>query len=204
MATGSADGDSTVGNDLLCETRWLERVLDCLSISGKARSQTALRELRDQLTILAGDANAPRAASFANEGEGFRRHPLASVNSLGHSALLMYWPAGYATLPHDHDGLWGIEVVIDGRLDIDEYIKSGDADCPALTLARSLQLGAGEAAMFTSERYVHRCRNRSNVEGALTLHVYGGVLDGYTAFENDSTGRVVPSRRATVNGRVLS
>jgi hypothetical protein len=32
----------------------------------------------------------------------------------------MYWPAGHATLPHDHGGHWGIEVVLDGALHVEE------------------------------------------------------------------------------------
>ena len=146
-----------MSTDRLCETRWLHRVLDCLSAAGRVHSPSGLAELRDQLSALVNDQDTPRAEAFASEGDRFRRHPLATVNSQGYSALLMYWPAGYATLPHDHDGLWGIEVVIDGRLDIDEYVKSGQAERPALTLARSFQLEAGQATMFTSEQYVHRC-----------------------------------------------
>jgi hypothetical protein len=193
-----------VGTDRLCETRWLHRVLDCLSTAGRVRTSTGLGALRDELSARVNDPDAPRAEAFATEGDRFRRHPLATVNSQGYSALLMYWPAGYATLPHDHDGLWGIEVVIDGRLDIDEYVKSGPADQPTLSFVRSLQLGAGEATMFTSDQYVHRCRNRSNVASTLTLHVYSGTLDAFTNFESDTTGRVTPSRRTTVNDRLLS
>lgn len=190
--------------DRLCETRWLHRVLDCLSAAGRVHSPSGLADLRDQLSALVNDQDAPRAEAFSSEGDRFRRHPLATVNSRGYSALLMYWPAGYATLPHDHDGLWGIEVVIDGRLDIDEYVKSGRAEQPALTLARSFQLEAGQATMFTSEQYVHRCRNRSNVAPTLTLHVYSGRLDAYTNFEHDGTGRITPLRRTAVNDRLLS
>jgi hypothetical protein len=197
-------GGFAVTSDRLCQTRWLQRVLDCLVAFKRANTPDALPALRNQLSALAADENAPRAHAFAPEGEQFRRHPIASVESLDCSALLMYWPAGHATLPHDHAGLWGIEVVIDGRLDVDEYTRSGPPDQPTLTFTRSLQLMAGDAAMFTSARYVHRCRNRSNTSSTLTLHVYGGVLDAYTAFEQDADGRVIPARRTTVNNRSLS
>jgi len=193
-----------VTTNRLCETSWLHRVLDSLSAFKRANTPAALGTLRDELKALAVADDAPRADVFAAEGEQFRRHPIAAVESLDSSALLMYWPAGHATLPHDHAGLWGIEIVIDGRLDVDEYTKSGPADQPVLAFARSLQLEAGDAAMFTGSEYVHRCRNRSNTTATLTLHVYGGVLDAYTSFERDDAGRIVASRRVTVSDRPLS
>lgn len=190
--------------DRLCESRWLQRVVHCLADFKRANTLNALDTLRNRLRALAVAEDAPYAYRFAADGEQFRRHPIAAVESEDCSALLMYWPAGHATLPHDHAGLWGIEVVIDGHLDVDEYTQSSEADKPVLSFVRSLRLAAGDAAMFTSENYVHRCRNRSNASATLTLHIYGGVLAAYTAFETDGVGHVVPTLRATANNRVLS
>jgi hypothetical protein len=200
----SVAGEFIVTTDRLCETRWLRRVVDCLADFKRANTSNALIALRDRLGALAVADDAPRVLTFASGGDEFRRHPIASVESLDCSALLMYWPAGHATLPHDHAGLWGIEVVVDGRLDVDEYMKSGPADEPVLTFVRSLSLAAGDAAVFTSEQYVHRCRNRSNTSATLTLHIYGGVLASYTSFERDAEGRIVPALRMTANNRALS
>jgi hypothetical protein len=197
-------GEFAVTTERLCDTRWLQRILECLTAFKQANTSDALTVLRNRLTALAASEDSPRAEGFASEGERFRRHPIASIEKLDCSALLMYWPAGHATLPHDHAGLWGIEVVVDGHLDVDEYTKSGSNDQPILTFARSLHLAAGDAAMFTSDHYVHRCRNRSNTEATLTLHVYGGVLDAYTAFDRDAVGRLFPTRKLTVSDRALS
>lgn len=199
----SVAGEFTVTTDRLCESRWLQRVVDCLAEFKQANTLKALGALRDRLSALAAAEDAPYAYRFAADGEQFRRHPIAAVESRDCSALLMYWPAGHATLPHDHAGLWGIEIVVDGHLDVDEYTQSGDADKPVLTFVRSLRLSAGDAAMFTSEKYVHRCRNRSNTSATLTLHIYGGVLAAYTAFETDGAGAIIPALRTTVNSRVL-
>jgi Cysteine dioxygenase type I len=190
--------------DRLCHTQWLEQILATLRRFRTARTSAELGCLRDDLVPLVWDSRAPRAQTFAAEGDRFRRHPLASVEALGCSALLMYWPPGHATLPHDHDGLWGIEIVVDGELNVEEFVKSGANDRPTLSLARSLRLDAGDAAMFADGRYVHRCRNLSNVAPTLTLHVYGGVLSSYTSFDGDLRGELVPARHTTVNDRTLS
>lgn len=190
----------------LCQTQWLHRVLDTLMQFRGAASDRALADLRDRLSSLVWADDAPTAAAFAAESEGdrFRRHPLATVEATGCSALLMYWPAGHATLPHDHDGLWGIEVVVDGRLDVEEFVRSETGSQTTLTHARSLRLEAGDAALFADRRYVHRCRNLSNIAPTLTLHVYGGALETYTSYEHDAAGRLVARRSVARSDRSLS
>lgn len=172
------------------DSDWLHRVLQALRRT-PVRASGDLDALRDALVALAWDEQAPRASVFQQLGaeDRFRRHPIASIESIGCSALLMYWPPGHATLPHDHGGLWGIEVVIDGTIAINEFVREGDkADAP-LAQTTALHLGVGDAAVFESERYVHRCRNLSNVQPTLTLHVYGGVLDAFNTFTQDQHGR---------------
>jgi hypothetical protein len=175
------------------ETEWLQSVLQTLKDAGTPASSGTLEALRDRLQALAWDERAPRAAVFRgiDEEDRFRRHPLASIDALGCSALLMYWPPGHATLPHDHGGLWGIEVVIDGSLTINEFVQVGEGACTSLAPAATLHLGVGDAALFDSVRYVHRCRNLSNIHPTLTLHVYGGSLDAFNTFREDDRGCVI-------------
>ncbi len=168
---------------------WLQAVLQTLRRTS-VQGSDGLVALRDQLVALAWDERAPRASLFQSiEAEDrFRRHPLASIESIGCSALLMYWPPGHATLPHDHGGLWGIEVVIDGTLAIHEFVRQGDSADAKLAATTTLHLGVGDAASFESARYIHRCRNLSNVHPTLTLHIYGGVLDAFNTFIQDQAG----------------
>jgi hypothetical protein len=175
------------------ETEWLACVLQTLKAAGKPTTLEAVEALRDRVVVLAWDERAPRASLFQgmDAEDRFRRHPLASVDALGCSALLMYWPPGHATLPHDHGGLWGIEVVIDGALSINEFVRIGNDREGALAPAGTQNLEVGDAAVFESARYVHRCRNLSNVHPTLTLHIYGGALDAYRAFSSDDEGRLV-------------
>lgn len=168
-----------------CNTKWLQSVLAAIR-RYQSTGRVQLADLGLELSHLAWSDFAPKASAFAHEEQRFRRHPLAGSDELGCSALVMYWPPGHATLPHDHGGLWGIEVVLDGELRVEEYVRSGSPQVPALARTRALQLGVGDLAVFTSPRYVHRCRNLSNVAPTLTLHVYGGSLDRYMAYENDN------------------
>jgi hypothetical protein len=172
------------------ESGWVRRVAAVLKDSGAPDSPAALQALRHRLVPLAWAKGCPHADAFAFDGDGarFRRHPFEVPGLPGCSALVMYWPPGYSTLPHDHAGLWGIELVIDGVLQIDEFLRVDHPLRPALTLARSLYLGLGDAAVFSGDAYVHRCRNLSTTRAALSLHVYGGPLDAYNAFHADASG----------------
>ena len=173
------------------DSDWLQAVLQTIRRTSVQNSGD-LGALRDRLVSLAWHERAPRASAFQviEADDRFRRHPLASFDSIGCSALLMYWPPGHATLPHDHGGLWGIEVVVDGTLAINEFVRNGDADA-SLSATTTHHLGVGDAALFESDRYIHRCRNLSNVHPTLTLHVYGGLLDAFNTFTHDRAGACV-------------
>jgi len=169
-----------------CNTKWLGSVIGAIR-RHHAVGRATLDDLKIELSHLAWSDLAPTAITWAGDKDRFRRHPLAGIDGIGCSALVMYWPPGHATLPHDHGGLWGIEVVLDGALHVEEYVRGGSESAPTLAKERCLHLGVGDGAVFESPHYVHRCRNLSNATPTLTLHVYGGLLERYIAFD-ETTG----------------
>ena len=141
-------------------------------------------DLREQLTSLVWVDGCPRAASFfaGSEAPRYRRQLIAAAQDGSYTMLLIAWPPGYVTPLHDHAELWGIELVLDGALQVEEFFTDGDPLQPALQPHRSLLLGSGDAAVFIDSAYAHRCRNLSAHQPALSLHVYGGELDRYQSF----------------------
>lgn len=159
-----------------------------------------IEQLRDRLTAIAWLADCPNAATLeithAHAPESYRRHLLASASDNRYSALLIAWPPGYRTPLHDHDGLWGIELVIDGALAIEEFSNEKGVQAEStLDHQRTLILGIGDATAFAGPGYVHSCRNLSAQRSAVSLHVYGGVLDGYSAFHTHTLGRYTSTRQ---------
>lgn len=142
----------------------------------------------------------PTAAEAAggDGNPGYRRISLREPSVVDdYSVLLIVWPSGHVTPIHDHDGLWGLELVLDGVLQVESF---------AMTLTPTLHLAAGEVtplgigdhAAFSDIDYAHRCRNLSAQRPALSLHVYGGALKRYCAYDHDARGRwdSVPQRAA--------
>ena len=127
-------------------------------------------------------ALSTRLAPLLKRQRGFERWLLAERRKPAVSVLVMAWPPNHRTPVHDHAGLWGLEVALLGALEVQSYVRdplSGD-----LRMQRRDWLGPGDSSWFESgENHVHRCRNLSGHDMALTLHVYGGELSRYHTYE---------------------
>ncbi len=67
--------------------------------------------------------------------------PWRIMQKRGYEALLIVWPPDHATPVHDHDGLWGIEFVLDGVLEVEAFDLSLQGH-PRLVSRESTILGA--------------------------------------------------------------
>lgn len=147
---------------------------------------------------------AQELASFHARGPGFERWLLAERRSPALSVLVTEWPPGHVTPVHDHGGLWGLEVVLVGALEVQSYVRDRSDD-NLLAQGRNW-LGPGDATWFEGDpQYAHRCRNLSRHDTALTLHVYGGDLTQYLAYEQaEPAGRWnAHPERAAIAGRLF-
>ena len=167
---------------------WMEAMRTAIG-DVRALRASGLEDLRNRIAELAWRRDCPSATTIV--GAGYRRHLIASTTE--YQALLIAWPPAYQTPLHDHEGLWGVELVLDGVLAVDEYAKS-DTGTTRLTPQRSLVLGISDAAAFSGHDYVHACRNLSADRTTLSLHIYGGVLSQYTAYVEDGSGRYRSAR----------
>jgi len=88
--------------------------------------------------------------------------------------LLIAWPVNHTSALHDHGARWGLEIPLHGALEIEAWRRQSDGGEP---LAHGRHwLGPGDALWFDADQArLHRCRNLSGREVALSLHVFGGV-----------------------------
>lgn len=165
-----------------------------------------IEQLRDRLTSVAWLSDRPSASAIpANSlNRQLRRHQFVIDDDKRFTALLIAWPPGHRTPLHSHNGLWGIELVIDGALAIEEFDKGTSDHEDILAHERTLILGIGDAAAFSGDSYVHSCRNLSAQQVALSLHIYGGVLDEFSTFQTSAFGQYTESRQTAIVDAVLS
>lgn len=120
--------------------------------------------------------------SLREPGRGFERWRLGARRHRDMQLMVMTWPANHATPVHDHGGLWGLEVVLHGAIEVQSFMR--DARNGELRPGERTWLGRGDAVWFDAdEPGVHRCRNLSRHEAALTLQVHGAELTDYFAYE---------------------
>ncbi len=121
-------------------------------------------------------------ADLRARNHGFERWLVAQRGKPDISVLVMAWPANFITPVHDHGGLWGLELALHGALEVETW--EHDAQGTSLRMLGRDWLGPGDASWFDADdRHAHRCRNLSRQDAALTLHVYGGDLAQYLAYE---------------------
>jgi len=141
--------------------------------------------LHDAIWYSPNDRRAVRAL-FDRNPRTFTRWLFETERNGRYTGLIMIWPPGHRTAIHDHAGLWGIEYVLQGTLDIEDYeVAIGDDDDAVQPrFVGGSTLREGDSCAFEGvQGHAHRCSNPSSRLATVTLHLYGGLLDRYRAFE---------------------
>ncbi|TXK62374.1 cysteine dioxygenase [Alkalisalibacterium limincola] len=134
------------------------------------------------------------ARAYARCSNRQARWRLYGRDRFGATAELHCLPGGAWTELHDHGALWGVDVLVEGALEVESWTLGPDG--PLAGSNRRTWLGPGDALWFEREdAYAHRCRNLSATQPALTLNVLGGELEQVRHFMR-SPRRWVTSHRA--------
>ncbi len=91
----------------------------------------------------------------------------------GYGVIAMTWGPGQGTPIHDHDGLWCVEGVWHGQLEITQYdLTERNSERYRFTEVGSLIAGTGSAGSLIPPHEYHTIRNASDTEAAVSLHIY--------------------------------
>lgn len=126
-------------------------------------------------------------------GEGFRRpREDGYARRLLHrdpdgrfSVVVMTWGPGQGTPLHDHAGIWCVEGVVEGRLEVARYELLSTDDDGTHHFAERGRTGAGvgECGALIPPFEYHTLANARGDRTAITVHVYGGDMDHCAVFE---------------------
>ena len=174
--------------------------------SGEFNLDRVQRGLRDATWYSPKDRRSVRALCDANPAT-LTRWLFERERDGQYTGLIMVWPPGYSTPIHDHDGLWGIEWVLQGALSVDDFELAADGDGHVQPrFVGTTLLEEGHSCAFLGTRgHAHRCSNLSSRRPAITLHLYGGLLEMYRNYETTHGGRFVAQPGiAGIDGRIGS
>jgi 3-mercaptopropionate dioxygenase len=115
---------------------------------------------------------------------GYCRRLLYRDPDLGFTALVMTWGPGQRTPLHDHAGIWCVEGVLEGEMEVCRYELLEEPEDGVFRFASrdTLHAHAGSAGALIPPLEHHVLANPSD-QISLTLHVYGGEMDHCTVFE---------------------
>jgi predicted metal-dependent enzyme (double-stranded beta helix superfamily) len=153
----------------------------------------ALQEtLKCEGLTLSDDFRRPRTDTYARRL--LHRDPAGR-----YTAVVMTWGPGQGTALHDHAGMWCVECVVEGEMEVRQYDLVDQHDSSYRFEAQaSIDAVKGSAGCLIPPFEYHTLANRRPDAASITLHIYGGEMDHCHVFEpaGDGTYRRVEKRLA--------
>ena len=120
---------------------------------------------------------------FSTLPDHYGRRELYRSEQHGYSVVAMTWAPGQGTPLHDHSGLWCVEGVWDGQLEIVQYELLGrEGERFRFRAAGGMHAGPGSAGSLIPPHEYHTIRNASADQIAVSLHIYKAPMECCTTF----------------------
>ena len=114
----------------------------------------------------------------------YARRELYACPERGTTIVAMTWAPSQGTPIHDHCGLWCVEGVWQGQLEITRYeLEEEDGERARFTRYETLVAGAGSAGSLLPPHEYHTIRNPAKDRIAISLHVYQKAMGTCATFE---------------------
>ncbi|HEX5353570.1 MAG TPA: cysteine dioxygenase family protein [Rhodanobacteraceae bacterium] len=161
----------------------LIHALDAAVAAGDTAS--SMRALRSALcdAIHAGDVRLPDCV-FEGCPEHYARRELYRSPEHGYCVIAMTWNPGQGTPIHDHSGMWCVEGVWQGALEVVQYeLREQQDPHYRFVPAGVIQAGAGSAGSLIPPHEHHTICNASGTDLAVSVHVYQDRMSSCNVFE---------------------
>ncbi len=128
--------------------------------------------------------------------ERYARRLLYQSPDLGYTALVMVWAPHQGTPLHDHSGIWCVEGVVDGQIDVTQYeLEEERGGLCRFSCRGTVRAGVGSAGSLIPPFEYHTIANALEDACSLTIHVYGGEMKECCIFEPVGEGWYERKRR---------
>jgi len=145
--------------------------------------KTALCDL-----IRAHDLEIPEALTRPNP-DHYARRLLFRNDELGYTAVVMTWAPGQRTGLHDHAGIWCVEGVVAGQMNVTRFdLEETVEDRFRFTQIEEVRAGVGSSGALIPPYEYHVLANALHDRPSVTLHIYGGEMDHCSIYEPGDDG----------------
>ena len=161
----------------------LVRVIDDAVALGDPHAITT--SLRASLARLIAEQRVQLpAAVYQADPTRYARRLLHLSERHGYSVIAMTWAPGQGTLIHDHAGLWCVEGVWAGALEVTPYdLIESAGDQARFRPQETIHAGRGSCGSLIPPFEYHTIRNADANKIAVSVHVYSQAMKRCTVFE---------------------
>lgn len=149
-----------------------------------------VRILRDGLAKLIADKSVflPKCVFEPVEGHYARREIYKCPQSNA-SVVAMTWGPAQGTPIHDHCGLWCVEGVWQGKIEITQYALVEETESHCRFIAQdTVHADAGSSGSLIPPHEYHTIRNPNPDAVAISLHIYQDSMGDCSIYEPEADG----------------
>lgn len=160
-----------------------EFILEIRGVLGSGSSEAEkVQQVKDRLVhLLERPGWLPDVCRVGDPGT-YARHLLYRDPVGGFSMVAMVWGPGQKTAVHDHAGVWCVEGVYEGLIEVTRYdLRRDHGDRVEFTRGEVIRAGAGACGALIPPVEFHQITNAGGAT-AISLHVYGRDLEVCHAF----------------------
>lgn len=145
---------------------------------------TQVRNALSEL-IRKGSIALPRELKTPCDGH-YARRLLYKSPEHEYTVIAMIWGPEQGTPLHDHDGIWCVEGVLEGEIDVTQYgLLEEEADRYHFEPLGTVRAGMGTSGSLIPPFEYHTIANARQDDISVTVHVYGRELDHCTIFQGN-------------------
>jgi predicted metal-dependent enzyme (double-stranded beta helix superfamily) len=155
--------------------RLFERLGDAVGARGVEQITAQVKQTLED-SVRANEIPLPDSFRHAL-GDCYARRLLHRDTRLGYTVVVMAWGPGQRTRLHDHAGLWCVECVVEGELNVTQFdLTDREQGRYRFVELNSMRAGVGDAGCLIPPSEYHVMHNPREDATTITLHVYGGEM----------------------------
>jgi predicted metal-dependent enzyme (double-stranded beta helix superfamily) len=165
-------------------------LVDLVNDAVRAREPEAIVEqLRSGLCELISSGAEPLPAELTLCcDDHYARRLVHEDLERGYSIVAMTWGPRQGTSLHDHAGLWCVESVWQGSIEVQQYeLLEQQGELYKFEKRGSIQAGIGSAGCLIPPHEYHVIRNPAP-RPAVSVHIYGGQMTRCNVYEANGNG----------------